>query len=116
MDIVFATLAALLPIINPFTAAPLFIGMTEGDTEAERAQQGRRGVIYMVCILTAILVGGSFIMNFFGLSLLGIRIAGGVSHPLRGHPVYLKRASWGGKRPRVAACDSPRAVHPRCGR
>ncbi|TAG27572.1 MAG: MarC family NAAT transporter [Verrucomicrobia bacterium] len=78
MDIVFATLAALLPIINPFTTAPLFLGMTEGYTEAERAEQGRRGVIYMVCILTAFLVGGSFIMNFFGLSLPGIRIAGGI--------------------------------------
>lgn len=78
MELVFAALAALLPIINPFSTAPLFLAMTEGYTEAERADQAKRGVLYMVCILVAFLVGGSFIMNFFGLSLPGLRIAGGI--------------------------------------
>lgn len=78
MELVLASIAALLPIINPFSTAPLFLAMTEGYSEAERQDQAKRGVIYMVCILTAFLVGGSFIMNFFGLSLPGLRIAGGI--------------------------------------
>lgn len=78
MELIFASVAALLPIINPFSTAPLFLAMTEGDTKRARIGQATRGVIYMICILSAFLVGGSFIMNFFGLSLPGLRIAGGI--------------------------------------
>jgi multiple antibiotic resistance protein len=78
MSLIFASIAALLPIINPFSTAPLFLAMTEGDTDAERNEQARKGVIYMIAILGCFLLFGSFIMNFFGLSLPGLRIAGGI--------------------------------------
>lgn len=78
MEIAIATVIALLPIINPFSTAPLFLAITEGDTEAERREQARKGVIYMVCILLSFLVGGTLIMQIFGLSLPGLRIAGGI--------------------------------------
>lgn len=78
MQLVIATLIALLPIINPFSTAPMFLAITEGDTEAERQEQARKAVIYMICILVAFLVGGTMIMKFFGLSLPGLRIAGGI--------------------------------------
>lgn len=78
MELVFAAIIALLPIINPFSTAPLFLAMTEGCTDEDRRNQARRGVLYMVIILGSFLVGGSFIMHFFGLSLPGLRIAGGI--------------------------------------
>ncbi len=78
MELAIATVVALLPIINPFSTAPMFLAITEGDSEAERQEQARKAVIYMVCILVAFLIGGSFIMQFFGLSLPGLRIAGGI--------------------------------------
>lgn len=78
MQLVIATVIALLPIINPFSTAPMFLAITEGDTAAERREQARKAVIYMVCILVAFLIGGTFIMKFFGLSMPGLRIAGGI--------------------------------------
>lgn len=78
MELAIATIIALLPIINPFSTAPLFLAITEGDTEEERNEQARKGVIYMICILVAFLIGGTFIMQAFGLSLPGLRIAGGI--------------------------------------
>lgn len=78
MELAIATIIALLPIINPFSTAPLFLAITEGDSEAERNEQARKGVIYMICILIAFLIGGTFIMQAFGLSLPGLRIAGGI--------------------------------------
>ena len=78
LELIFATVVALLPIINPFSAAPLFLSLTEGYADEERNAQARQGVIYMVSILLVSLVAGSFIMNFFGLSLPGMRIAGGI--------------------------------------
>lgn len=78
MELIFATIASLLPIVNPFSTAPMFLSLTESYSEIERNKQARQGVLYMVAILLVFLVAGTFIMNFFGLSLPGMRIAGGI--------------------------------------
>ena len=78
MELIIATIVGLLPIINPFSTAPLFLAITEGDSEARLQEQARKAVMYMVGILLAFLVAGTFIMKFFGLSLPGLRIAGGI--------------------------------------
>ncbi|EKE76746.1 MarC family NAAT transporter [Gallaecimonas xiamenensis] len=78
VELSLATVAALLPIINPFSTAALFLGLTEGDLPSWRRQQAKMGVIYMVAILVVFLLAGTLIMNFFGISLPGVRIAGGI--------------------------------------
>src|SRR5882757_10319780 len=77
-QLILGTVVALLPIINPLAAAPTFLAITEGDTRARRLQQLRMACIYMVAILVSFLIGGTFIMGFFGLSIPGLRIAGGL--------------------------------------
>jgi multiple antibiotic resistance protein len=72
------TFIGLLPIINPLAAAPTFLAITEGDSAARRREQARKGCLYMVAILVSFLIGGTFIMNFFGISIPGLRIAGGI--------------------------------------
>jgi multiple antibiotic resistance protein len=72
------TFIGLLPIINPLAAAPTFLAITEGDSDARRREQARKGCFYMICILVSALTGGTFIMNFFGISIPGLRIAGGI--------------------------------------
>ena len=72
------TFIALLPLINPFAAAPTFLAMTEGDSPARRLEQLTKACIYMVGILLCFLTAGKFIMEFFGISLPGLRIAGGM--------------------------------------
>jgi multiple antibiotic resistance protein len=76
-QLMLATVVALLPIINPFSTAPIFLAITEGYEENDRRRQARLGVMYMAGILTTFLIGGTFIMNFFGISIPGLRIAGG---------------------------------------
>ncbi|GAB1489757.1 MarC family protein [Opitutaceae bacterium] len=76
-ELILGTVVALLPLINPLAATPAFLAITEGDSEERRRDQALKGCIYMVAILVAFLIGGTFIMNFFGLSLPGMRIAGG---------------------------------------
>lgn len=77
-ELVMATILALLPVINPPASAPTFLAITEGDTPQRRLQQLRMACVYMVAILVSFLVGGTFIMNFFGISIPGLRIAGGL--------------------------------------
>ena len=72
------TFMGLLPIINPLAAAPTCLAITEGDSDARRREQARKGCFYMICILVSALTGGTFIMNFFGISIPGLRIAGGI--------------------------------------
>ncbi len=77
-ELILGTIVALVPLINPLAAAPTFLAITEGDTPARRNQQLLMACIYMIVILVGFLVGGTFIMSFFGLSLPGLRIAGGL--------------------------------------
>ncbi len=72
------TFVGLLPIVDPLTAAPTFLAITEGQSEERRREQARRGCLYMVAILASFLVGGRFLMSFFGISIPGLRIAGGI--------------------------------------
>ncbi len=76
--LVLGTIVALLPLINPLAAAPTFLAITEGDTRERRLEQLRAACVYMVAILVSFLVGGTFIMEFFGISIPGLRIAGGL--------------------------------------
>lgn len=77
-QLILGTVVALLPIINPLAAAPTFLAITEGDSRARQLQQLRMACIYMVAILVSFLIGGTFIMGFFGISIPGLRIAGGL--------------------------------------
>lgn len=72
------TIIGLLPIINPLAAAPTFLAITEHQTATQRREQALKGCLYMVAILVSFLIGGSFIMGFFGISIPGLRIAGGI--------------------------------------
>jgi multiple antibiotic resistance protein len=75
---VLSTIGALLPIVNPFAAAPMVVSMTATLAEEDRRDQVRRACIYMFCILAAFLVAGGLIMQFLGISIPGLRVAGGL--------------------------------------
>jgi multiple antibiotic resistance protein len=77
-ELVLGTVVALVPLINPLASAPTFLAITEGDTHERRLSQLSAACIYMVVILVSFLVGGTFIMGFFGISIPGLRIAGGL--------------------------------------
>jgi multiple antibiotic resistance protein len=77
-ELILATVIALLPLINPLAVAPTFLAITEGDSAERRLQQLRMACLYMIAILVSFLVGGTFIMSFFGISIPGLRIAGGL--------------------------------------
>ena len=77
-ELILGTVVTLLPIINPLASTPVLLVITEGDSEERRRAQVKRSCLYMMAILMAALLGGTFIMNFFGISIPGLRIAGGL--------------------------------------
>lgn len=94
-ELILGTVIALVPVVNPLASAPSFLAITDGDTDARRREQLRNACLYMVVILVSFLVGGTFIMRFFGLSIPGLRIAGGLLLASIGYQMLLgsRRAS-----------------------
>ena len=73
-----ATFAALLPIANPFSTAPVFATVTRRMTPERRLQQARMACIYTFSVLTVALLAGALILTFFGISIHALRFAGGL--------------------------------------
>jgi len=75
---VFVVVMGLLPIMNPLSTLPLFLGLTRRMGDAERNAQALRTCLYAFGILTVFLLFGNAIIAFFSISLAGIRVAGGI--------------------------------------
>jgi multiple antibiotic resistance protein len=67
-----------LVVVEPIGVIPIFIGLTEGATEAERRRMARKGVVIAAAILLVFsLVGGPF-LRLMGISIDAFRIFGGL--------------------------------------
>ena len=73
-----AALPALLLVVDPLGALPLFLMMTAADTPAERRAIALRAAVATGIILSLFAVGGVFVFDLFGISLSSFRIAGGL--------------------------------------
>ncbi len=74
---------AFFSIVNPPGAAFIFNEVTTGFTAGERARLANRVALYSLLVMLAALWGGAYVLNFFGISLGALRIAGGAVVALR---------------------------------
>jgi multiple antibiotic resistance protein len=70
--------AALFPIINPIGGAPIFLGFTRHCTDQERHLLARGVAFNGFILLLGSLLAGSHVLEFFGITLPVLRIAGGL--------------------------------------
>lgn len=77
-----STFLSLFPIANPVGAIPIFYSLTANHTPSYRGRQARATAINVVWVLIVFLLAGRLILEFFGISLGVLKIAGGllVSH------------------------------------
>jgi len=78
MEILLATFSALFSVVNPFGAMPVFLTLTQDDTPQHRNLMAKRASMYMVLILAIFFFAGQYVLNFFGLRIHDLRIAGGI--------------------------------------
>lgn len=64
--------------MNPFSTAPLFVSLTANFSREKQRKQAFMACVYAFGILATFLVLGSWIVEFFGISVAGIRVAGGL--------------------------------------
>jgi len=71
-------LAGVLPIINPLASAPVFVDFTRGLNDSGRARLAWRIGKNAALLLAGAMLIGSYLLNFFGVSLPVVRVAGGM--------------------------------------
>lgn len=71
-------LVLLLPLMNPLTTVALLLALSGRMTTKERNRQSLLASIYVFAITMIAFYAGQFVMNTFGISIPGLRIAGGM--------------------------------------
>ena len=70
--------AALFVITNPLGNLGIFVSITQGDTESFKKQQAMKAAFYSFCLLFVFFIAGKYILEFFGITIDGIQIGGGI--------------------------------------
>ncbi|HKJ49064.1 MAG TPA: MarC family protein [Christiangramia sp.] len=78
MELFIYVFAALFSVINPLGTVPIFVGLTKEDSIRERSKTSILTAINIFVILLISFFTGRYILNFFGISLDSLRIAGGL--------------------------------------
>lgn len=70
--------AGLFPIVNPIGSAPIFLSLTRPWSTSERNALALRVAVNSFFLLLGSLFIGSHVLDFFGITLPVVRIAGGM--------------------------------------
>jgi multiple antibiotic resistance protein len=69
---------ALFSIVNPLGGAFIFFGATQDFDARTRARTARWVAIYAFAIVTVSLYVGAYVLEFFGISIPVLKVAGGI--------------------------------------
>jgi len=76
--IVLLAVAALLPIVGPLSGAPIFLSMTADLAPEERGRMAKAVAVNSFLLLIASALIGAYVLDFFGLSIPAVQVAGGL--------------------------------------
>ncbi|MCO6550763.1 MULTISPECIES: MarC family NAAT transporter [unclassified Gilliamella] len=71
-------LILFIPLTNPLTTVVLLLGLSGDMTNEERNYQSKLTCIYVFIIMVVSFYCGQLVMSTFGISIPGLRIAGGM--------------------------------------
>ena len=78
MPFAFMCFASFFTLTNPLGTMPVFLTMTNGLAEQQRAEIVKRATLISFITLLGFTFAGQFLFSFFGISANGFRIAAGV--------------------------------------
>lgn len=70
--------AGLFPIVDPVGGAPIFLGLTRRLDRRQRQRIASHVAVNSFVLLLGSLVVGSYVLEFFGITLPVVRVAGGL--------------------------------------
>ncbi len=74
---IFIAVAALWPIVDPLGGAPIYLAMTSELSREQRTEMARVVAINSFLLLLASTLVGAYVLDFFGLSVPAVQVAGG---------------------------------------
>ena len=77
LELIFNSFITLLVVIDPLGLAPLFVGMTQGRSEAYKREAAIRGTVLAAAILFFFAFVGQELLAALGIGVPAFRIAGG---------------------------------------
>jgi multiple antibiotic resistance protein len=78
MELFIYLFAALFSVLNPIGTVPIFVGLTQHDSQKERSRISLWTAINVFIILLVSYFIGQYVLTFFGISIDALRIAGGI--------------------------------------
>jgi multiple antibiotic resistance protein len=69
---------SIFAIVDPFAALPVFLALTGHETDARRGAIALRASLTVLVVLTVFAACGQLLFRFFGISVAGFKIAGGI--------------------------------------
>ena len=78
VKVLFVAFVTLFPVVNPIGDAPIFLALTRQYPQAAQRVLARKIAAYGFMLLAVSFLFGSVILDFFGISLVVIQIAGGL--------------------------------------
>jgi MarC family membrane protein len=78
MEVFGLLLAALFSVLNPIGTVPIFVGLTQDYTKAERSRISLLTGFNVFVILIISFFIGQYVLQFFGITISALRIAGGI--------------------------------------
>jgi multiple antibiotic resistance protein len=77
-SVVLLAIGALLPIVDPLGGAPIYLALTEGLTSDQRNRMSKAVAINSFLLLIVSALIGAYVLDFFGLSIPAVQVAGGI--------------------------------------
>jgi multiple antibiotic resistance protein len=71
-------IGALLPIVDPLGGAPIYLAMTANLAARERNRMAKAVAVNSFLLLIASALVGAYVLDFFGLSIPAVQVAGGL--------------------------------------
>ncbi|WP_317897244.1 MarC family NAAT transporter [Aurantibacillus circumpalustris] len=71
-------LIGLFSLINPLSALPIYLGLTQDETEENKLRTLKKTCLYILIICLASYYLGVYLLNFFGITIPALRVAGGL--------------------------------------
>lgn len=69
---------ALLPIVDPLGGAPIYLALTSGLTSEQRSRMAQAVAMNSFLLLIASALIGAYVLDFFGVSIPAVQVAGGI--------------------------------------
>lgn len=78
LKFLFSAFSSLFIIVGPIGAIPIFLTIVKNATKEEIINVAKKSTTFAACVLILFAFIGTFILDFFGISINAFKIAGGI--------------------------------------